>query len=316
MLTGRHKTLSMVEGVQHGDVDGIAFVGYHTGAGTEGVLAHTYLANSITGVWVNEHPRQRGLAQRHRRRRVRRAGRPGHRRRLACEDAHGYAPEALKVAVKDHVSRYAAVCRTAGPHRRRHPRPPRKEAAALARAPRVRVRRAVHRRAGVRRRRIWRWPPPWCPAWTGSASGGSRTPRHHVRGDPHLQGGHDDRLGTRWRSSMADAAGRCDEVVEFTSDLIRIDTSNRGGGDCPSGRPPSTSPSGSPRPASSPLLLESAPQPRQRGRPDRGHRPGATRAARARASRRRTRRARRLDRAPLLRRGPRRLASGAAAPST
>ncbi|MCZ9341659.1 M55 family metallopeptidase, partial [Streptomyces sp. TRM76130] len=31
---------------------------------------------------------------------------------VACEDALGYAPEAPKVAVKDHVSRYAAVCRT------------------------------------------------------------------------------------------------------------------------------------------------------------------------------------------------------------
>ena len=30
------RRFSMVEGVQHGDVDGIAFVGYHTGAGTEG----------------------------------------------------------------------------------------------------------------------------------------------------------------------------------------------------------------------------------------------------------------------------------------
>jgi D-amino peptidase len=37
MLTGRHKDLTMVEGVRHGDVDGIAFLGYHTGAGTEGV---------------------------------------------------------------------------------------------------------------------------------------------------------------------------------------------------------------------------------------------------------------------------------------
>ena len=31
---------------------------------------------------------------------------------LTCVDAEGYAPEARKVAVKDHVSRYAAVCRT------------------------------------------------------------------------------------------------------------------------------------------------------------------------------------------------------------
>ncbi|BBJ40114.1 peptide ABC transporter substrate-binding protein [Streptomyces antimycoticus] len=112
MLTGRHKSLSMVEGVQHGDVDGVAFVGYHTGAGTEGVLAHTYLANSITGVWVN-------------------GARAGEGRLNAlvaaeygvpvvlvtgddktCEDAGDYAPDARSVAVKDYVSRYAAVCRT------------------------------------------------------------------------------------------------------------------------------------------------------------------------------------------------------------
>ena len=30
---------------------------------------------------------------------------------LTCEDAKGYAPEARTVAVKDYVSRYAAVCR-------------------------------------------------------------------------------------------------------------------------------------------------------------------------------------------------------------
>ncbi|WP_369232066.1 M55 family metallopeptidase [Streptomyces sp. R21] len=112
MLTGRHKSLSMVEGVQHGDVDGIAFVGYHTGAGMEGVLAHTYLANSITGVWVNDARASEGLLNSHV---VAEYGVPvvlvtGDD--LACDDALGYAPEALKVAVKDHVSRYAAVCRT------------------------------------------------------------------------------------------------------------------------------------------------------------------------------------------------------------
>lgn len=112
MLTGRHKTLSMVEGVQHGDVDGIAFVGYHAGAGMEGVLAHTYLANQITGVWLNDVRASEGLLNAHV---VAEYGVPvvlvtGDD--LACEDALGYAPEALKVAVKDHVSRYAAVCRT------------------------------------------------------------------------------------------------------------------------------------------------------------------------------------------------------------
>ncbi|MFI5638546.1 M55 family metallopeptidase [Streptomyces goshikiensis] len=112
LLTGRHKTLSMVEGVQHGDVDGVAFVGYHTGAGTEGVFAHTYLANSITGVWVNGVRASEGLLNAHV---VAEYGVPvvlvtGDD--LTCVDAAGYAPEAVTVAVKDHVSRYAAVCRT------------------------------------------------------------------------------------------------------------------------------------------------------------------------------------------------------------
>ncbi|CAL9371899.1 M55 family metallopeptidase [Streptomyces sp. enrichment culture] len=114
MLTGRHKALSMVEGVQHGDVDGIAFVGYHAGAGMEGVLAHTYLANSVTGVWLNGERASEGLLNAHV---VAEYGVPvvlvtGDD--VACEDALGYAPGALKVAVKDHVSRYAAVCRTPG----------------------------------------------------------------------------------------------------------------------------------------------------------------------------------------------------------
>ncbi|WP_406048976.1 M55 family metallopeptidase [Streptomyces virginiae] len=112
MITGRHKTLSMIEGVQHGDVDGIAFVGYHTGAGSEGVLAHTYLANSITGVWVNGTRASEGLLNAHV---VAEYGVPvvlvtGDD--LTCVDAAGYAPTAVTVAVKDHVSRYAAVCRT------------------------------------------------------------------------------------------------------------------------------------------------------------------------------------------------------------
>ncbi|WP_030561016.1 M55 family metallopeptidase [Streptomyces aureocirculatus] len=112
MLTGRHKSLSMVEGAQHADVDGIAFVGYHAGAGMEGVLAHTYLANQITGVWLNGVRASEGLLNSHV---VAEYGVPvvlvtGDD--LACEDALGYAPGALKVAVKDHVSRYAAICRT------------------------------------------------------------------------------------------------------------------------------------------------------------------------------------------------------------
>lgn len=112
MITGRHKSLSMVEGVQHGDVDGVAFVGYHTGAGSQGVLAHTYLENSITGVWLDGVRASEGLLNA---RVVAEFGVPvvlvtGDD--LTCADAAGYAPDAVTVAVKDHVSRYAAVCRT------------------------------------------------------------------------------------------------------------------------------------------------------------------------------------------------------------
>jgi D-amino peptidase len=112
MITGRHKDVTMVEGIQHPDVDAVAFVGYHTGAGTEGVLAHTYLPNSITGVWVNGVPASEGYLN------AQVAAEYGVPVVLVtgddrtCSDAASYAPQARTVAVKDYVSRYAAVCRT------------------------------------------------------------------------------------------------------------------------------------------------------------------------------------------------------------
>lgn len=111
MLTGRHKDLSMVEGIQHGDVDGVAFLGYHAAAGTEGVLAHTYLANSITAVRINGEIGSEGRLNSYV---AAEYGVPvilvtGDDR--TCADAAGYAATAPAVAVKDCVSRYAAVCR-------------------------------------------------------------------------------------------------------------------------------------------------------------------------------------------------------------
>ncbi|WP_017605855.1 M55 family metallopeptidase [Nocardiopsis alkaliphila] len=111
MITGRHKELSMVEGVQTGDVDGIVFLGYHCGAGDDGVLAHTYLPNAITRVWLDGEPASEGRLNAAV---VAEYGTPvilvtGDDR--ACEDAESYAPLARTVAVKDHVSRYAARCR-------------------------------------------------------------------------------------------------------------------------------------------------------------------------------------------------------------
>lgn len=117
MLTGRHKPLSMMQGVD-AQVDGVVFLGYHAGAGTRGVLSHTYLENSITGVWLDGVPASEGrlnaaLAAEY--------GVPvlmvtGDD--MACRDAAdgatGYAPDALTVAVKRYVSRYAAVCTPPG----------------------------------------------------------------------------------------------------------------------------------------------------------------------------------------------------------
>lgn len=111
LLTGKHKTLSMVEGVQHGDVDGIAYLGYHAAAGAEGVLAHTFLANQLTGVWADGVRASEGYLNTLV---VAEFGVPvvlvtGDDRTV--EDSRGYAPDAEGVAVKDYVSRYAAVCR-------------------------------------------------------------------------------------------------------------------------------------------------------------------------------------------------------------
>ena len=111
MVTGRHKELSMVEGVQSGDCDGVVFLGYHCGAGEEGVLAHTYLPNAVTGVWLDGEPAGEGRLNAAV---VAEYGTPvilvtGDDR--ACEEASTYAPFARTVAVKDHVSRYAARCR-------------------------------------------------------------------------------------------------------------------------------------------------------------------------------------------------------------
>lgn len=110
MITGRHKDLGMLEGIQHGDVDGVVFVGYHAGAGAEGVLAHTYLPNSITGVRVNGAPASEGrmnaLVSEE-------FGVPvilvtGDDR--TCADAASYAPQAQTAAVKECVTRYSALC--------------------------------------------------------------------------------------------------------------------------------------------------------------------------------------------------------------
>ena len=109
MLTGRHKPLSMMQGVDSG-VDGVVFLGYHTGAGADGVLAHTYLENSITevrldGVAASEGRLNAALAAEHGVPVILVTGDD-----LTCAEATAYAPRAGHAVVKDAVSRYAAVC--------------------------------------------------------------------------------------------------------------------------------------------------------------------------------------------------------------
>lgn len=109
MLTGRHKPLGMMDGVA--DADAVAFVGYHAGAGEPGVLAHTYMAAGLTGLWINGEPASEGRLN------ALLAGSLGVPVVLVtgdertCADAAGYAPDAETVAVKTSVSRYAAICR-------------------------------------------------------------------------------------------------------------------------------------------------------------------------------------------------------------
>lgn len=111
VLTGRHKTLSMLEGIQDPAVAGVVFLGYHVGAGADGVLAHTYLPNSITevrvdGVLAGEGRLNALVAEEFGVPVILVTGDDA-----ACTDAASYAPAARSAAVKDHVSRYAALCR-------------------------------------------------------------------------------------------------------------------------------------------------------------------------------------------------------------
>lgn len=110
LLTGKHKPLCMMQGVENADA--VAYVGYHTGAGTRGILSHTYQANSFTGVWLDGEPASEGYLNAHL---ALEYGVPvvfvsGDN--LTCEDSANYAPNAERVAVKEYVSRYTAICLT------------------------------------------------------------------------------------------------------------------------------------------------------------------------------------------------------------
>lgn len=109
LLIGNHKPLGMMEGIDRSP-DAVAFIGYHTGAGEPGVLAHTYLPNTITSVRIDGLPTSEGrmnalLAAEYGVPVVLVTGDD-----LTCVDATGYAPNAIGVAVKTCVDRYSAIC--------------------------------------------------------------------------------------------------------------------------------------------------------------------------------------------------------------
>ena len=109
MIIGTHKRLGMMEGIER-DIDVVAFVGYHTAAGQQGVLSHTNIGAPLLGVVVNGERASEGrlnalLAAEFGARVVLVTGDD-----LACADAHSWAPEAQAVAVKRCVDRYTAEC--------------------------------------------------------------------------------------------------------------------------------------------------------------------------------------------------------------
>lgn len=110
MITGRHKTYAMLEGIQ-ARPDLLAFVGYHSAAGTTGVLSHTFLGAPLVRVTLNGSTMSEGYLN------ALLGNEFGARVALVCgddvtcADAHGYAPTAACVPVKVALDRHTARCR-------------------------------------------------------------------------------------------------------------------------------------------------------------------------------------------------------------
>jgi D-amino peptidase len=112
MISGRNRTYGMLEGIQQG-ADLVAFVGYHSAAGTDGVLSHTFSGSNLTGITINGRQTSEGYLN------ALLAAEYGSRLALisgdnvTCADAAEYAPDCQRVAVKTAVDRYTALCLSA-----------------------------------------------------------------------------------------------------------------------------------------------------------------------------------------------------------
>ncbi|HET9897947.1 MAG TPA: M55 family metallopeptidase [Streptosporangiaceae bacterium] len=108
-IIGTHKPFSMMEGIDSG-VDAVAFIGYHAGAGVQGVLSHTFIGTTVLGVTINGTAASEGMMN------AALAAEFGvpvvlvTGDDLTCGDAARWAPAARRVAVKRCVDRYTAVC--------------------------------------------------------------------------------------------------------------------------------------------------------------------------------------------------------------
>lgn len=107
-IIGTHKEYGMMQGITATDV--VAFVGYHTGAGRQGILSHTYIGQTINDVTVNGEHANEGrmnslLAAEFSVPVVLVTGDD-----LTCEESRSWAPNAQRVAVKECIDRYTARC--------------------------------------------------------------------------------------------------------------------------------------------------------------------------------------------------------------
>ncbi|MFE1231056.1 M55 family metallopeptidase [Streptomyces sp. NPDC058745] len=108
LLTGRHKPLGMMQGADRAEA--VVFLGYHTGAGQQGVLSHTYLGAGLTAFRIDGEPADEGrmnalLAEQYEVPVILVTGDD-----LVCEAAQVWVPGVRTAAVKECVSRYAAIC--------------------------------------------------------------------------------------------------------------------------------------------------------------------------------------------------------------
>jgi D-amino peptidase len=109
MVSGKNRSFAMLEGIQDRP-DFVAFVGYHSAAGTPGVLSHTFMGSQLSRITLNDRLMSEGYLN------ALLAGEYGAKLavvtgdNLTCDDAAGYAPDSQRVAVKTAVDRYTARC--------------------------------------------------------------------------------------------------------------------------------------------------------------------------------------------------------------